>query len=137
MNEASFWRWLRKRLPPGEFDRIESPISPGFPDVHFIITSRRRGVIELKATRQKSGYPFKADRCGMRPAQILWWSRYVRRGGLGYIGAAIGSDVAFWPGTIATTINDLSVDQMRELALFWRPRRGLKRVPIDEFDLYV
>lgn len=135
MNEASYWRWLRSRLPPGEFDRVESPTSPGIPDVHFILNSRRRGWIELKATRQKSGYPFAADRSGLRSTQILWWRRYNNRRGLGYISAAIGADVAFWPGTIADAFNDLSVPELRELALFWRLRRGLKQVPLHEFDL--
>ena len=138
MNEAGLWAWLRPRLPPGKYDRIESPISPGFPDVHYSITKHRRGVIELKATPQKSGYPFRRDRQGLRPSQLLWWDSYLEYGGHGYIIAAIAKDVAVFPVSnrkMLHLFNDLSVDDLRRLSTWWSSRRSIKKTDIFLFDL--
>lgn len=137
MNEAALWTWLKPRLPPGKYDRIESPISPGFPDLHYTITKHRRGVIELKATPQRSGYPFKRERQGLRPSQLIWWDNYLGFGGHGYIIAAIAQDVAVFKATpqLIHLFNDLSIDDLRETSTWWSSRRSIKKTDVFLFDV--
>lgn len=133
MNEAALWKWLRPRLPPATFDRVESPTSPGIPDIHYAIDSFQRGWIELKATPHQRGYPFRRENQGMRPSQILWWGRYLANGGRGFLIVAIGPDVAQFEGLQALHLNGLSIDEMRSRALLWVPRRSIKatdRIPL-------
>ena len=127
MSEATLWKWLRPRLPPGHYERIESPTSPGVPDVHYQLANRRRGWIELKHTRQKSGRPFRDGKKGMRRSQILWWKSYLEHNGDGYLIVSIGPDVAVFPGHVSQFLNDLTVDQMKCYACLWLPRRSISK----------
>ena len=128
MNEHALWGWMKPRLPVGDFTRIESGISPGLPDVSYAIR-RFEGWIELKATAQSSGYPFKPERKGLRPSQLIWIPRRVSLGVHVLIVAAIGKDVAAWPGSIASRFNDLHVDELRDRASWWVNRRICRQIP--------
>lgn len=130
MNEDGLWRWMRDRLPPAPatFDRIESPITPGIPDVSYALTRRVEGWIELKATRQKRGYPFRADNCGLRASQILWIAARRRTGSRILIAAAMANDFAVWSSSIYRAFNDSSYDELHARALLWVSRRRCRLI---------
>lgn len=132
MTEEQLWRWMRPRLPPGCYDRIESPITPGYLDVSYAIRGGH-GWIELKATTQRSGYPFKRERCGLRASQKLWIAER-RSFGLGkhiLIVAAMAQDVAVWSSSIAPVFNDLHHDELHARARLWVARRKCRLLPVE------
>lgn len=146
MNEGALWRWLSKRLPPGNFTRIESPCSPGVPDVNYtldVATTESRhvnlhgfvnvhGWIELKIGAA-GRYPFKRERRGLRASQCIWLKTRLPLGTTIAIAAVIGPDFAVWrlKASQVDTFNDLDRDALRELAVYWVPRRTMKRVPVE------
>lgn len=72
MSEGSgaLWRYIGRNLLPPDIHatRIESPCSPGFPDVHFNYRGVS-GTLELKFLRKKK-LPFGDD--GLNKFQIAW-----------------------------------------------------------------
>jgi hypothetical protein len=142
MNESSFWRWLSSRLPPGDFTRIESPCSPGVPDVNYTLERRYpylgdpnraiavHGWIELKIGAA-GRYPFKADRRGLRASQRLWLHERLPLGTIIAIVALIGPNVAAWRlrDDQVDGFNELSRDELHEIADFWTLRRTMTVLP--------
>jgi hypothetical protein len=145
VNEQSLWRWLSDRLPPGDYIRVESPCSPGVPDVNYqIIYSHREpgwpsvrdwpvhGWLELKIG-DVGQYPFKAERRGLRASQRDFLRHRLPLGAIVPIVATIGPALAVWRLKVdeIDTFNDLDRDALRKLAVFWLDdRRDLKTLPI-------
>jgi len=123
---------MRERLPPppAVFERVESPITPGMADVSYAMP-RIEGWIELKATRQKSGYPFRPDNCGLRASQLLWIAKRRKLGSRILIAAAMADDFALWSSSITTRFNDSSYDELHERALLWVARRKCRLIPVE------
>jgi len=81
VSEASFWDYLRVRLPKDiHYSRIESDTCPGFPDVHYTL-DRETGTIELKDAKLPAGkYPF-SGKSGLRDSQLNWMDDELASGG--------------------------------------------------------
>lgn len=109
--ESGLWKWLGGILPPGHFSRIESPITPGLPDVYFN-TGGFRGWLELKvARRAKAKTPFRTY--GLRDSQIKWIKAEIGMGGGVWIIAQVGREVFFVPGTLAPVFKKLTLEALR------------------------
>lgn len=139
MNEGALWRWLSKRLPPGDFTRIESPCSPGVPDVNYSLLLTEftgqdhvHGWIELKIGAA-GRYPFIRERRGLRASQCIWLKARLQLGTIVAIAAVIGPAFAIWrlEAHQVDTFNALDRDALRKLAVYWVPRRTMKRVPLE------
>ena len=106
--ESGLWNWVRKYLPPGRYSRIESPTSPGIPDVGYT-TGGIRGWIELKdAKKATAKQPFK--RGGLRPEQINWFREEIEAGGSDplWILARVGKTIYLVPGIYFAIFNDMT-----------------------------
>lgn len=109
MIEGSFWRSLRKRLPPGHWSRVENPADPGTPDLSFC-TGGLEGFLELKyrPTYPSDSLPLLGDRYGLRPTQLLWIPDRIDAGGRVGILAGVGRDLYMVPGSWAPWVNLLT-----------------------------
>lgn len=139
MNEGGLWKWLRPRLPPGDYTRIESPVSPGVPDVNYqlqtlgLSKSPTHGWLELKIGLHPSPQPFNHPRRGLRPAQELWGRNRSSMGGLVTIAARIGPTFAMWrlePHQFEQ-FNLWTLTTLQRHATLWTPMRGLERIDCD------
>lgn len=106
MSEANLWEWLRDvALPLGQYTRIESEISPGFPDVHCQIPGALPFTMELKwAQRHNARVPFTDDH-GMRRSQVRWIKENLKNGGTVWIIAEATPDIFIIEGKHAGEIN--------------------------------
>jgi hypothetical protein len=135
MNESGFWKWLSKngRLPSGHYVRIESPSSPGVPDVNFSLDDKTsHGWIELKIGAPGT-YPFKRIRHGLRPAQAIFIKERVHRGTVVLVIAYIAPAVAVYrlKTSQVDTFNSLDRDALQQLAVLWVPRRSFRGIDPD------
>ena len=124
MSEANLWEWLRDvALPLASYTRIESPISPGFPDVHCQIEPGCSPTLELKFSKQSNAkIPF-TENYGMRRSQIKWIRESIRYGGVVWIIAEVTPLIYIIPGTRAGDINGathLKLAQMEEAVILKR-----------------
>jgi hypothetical protein len=117
VSEANLWEWLRDvALPLAHYSRIESPTSPGFPDVHCQIAPGCSPTLELKFSENpNSQYPFK-DKKGMRRSQIKWIRENIRSGGTVWIIAEVTPHIYIIPGKFAGDINGATHKQLMEMA---------------------
>jgi len=106
VSEANLWEWLRDvALPLAHYSRIESPTSPGFPDVHCQIAHGCTSTLELKFSESPtSQHPFK-DKKGMRRSQVIWIRENLRSGGVVWIIAEVSPHIYIIPGKYAGQIN--------------------------------
>lgn len=132
MSEHRLWEWLRDRLPSGHASRVESEITPGFPDVYFTMRHGKvRGitvVFELKFGKKTARCPLKKK---IRQSQIDWHIEHERCGGIGWIVAEVGDRVFFIPSHWLT---HAKLDQDSLLMLEHRSDLILKRrrdKPVD------
>lgn len=107
MSEGSgaLWRYVKgKLLDPLDVHatRIESPCSPGFPDVHYHLHSVS-GTIELKFLRKKN-LPFGDD--GLNREQRAWHREAVRHKCKALILADVNDVLYLIPGQWAQQFND-------------------------------
>ena len=75
-SEAKLWNLVKKLNNKYYFERIESPIGRGVPDVHGVIENKIFW-LELKANSSKN--------YGISKWQINWHVDYQRAGGLSFI----------------------------------------------------
>lgn len=70
MSEAALWKYLRDKIISQKVHatRIESRVSPGFPDVHYTYDGFS-GTLELKFLR-KASLPFSDQ--GLNREQLVW-----------------------------------------------------------------
>jgi hypothetical protein len=98
--EDDVWRDLRGGLPPGHYTRIESPISPGVPDVNFCVNGPVEGWVELKYTER---LPLEHP---VLPTQKIWIRQHLERGGHVLIAVAIKRELFIVAGSEAPYVND-------------------------------
>jgi hypothetical protein len=74
MKESAFWNSLKDSGELPFAVRVESPASPGMPDVYFATGSGITGWIELKVVPETHRKPLTAGTGAgqLRPLQILW-----------------------------------------------------------------
>lgn len=122
MSESALWKWLRGRLPPGHYTRVESESSWGFPDVDYVIEGCA-GKFELKeAENPASKQPFKVK--GLRDSQILWIPEHLEHGGVVWIVARVGIDTFFIPGRHYRSFNEATLVTLIELSALTLHIRG-------------
>jgi hypothetical protein len=106
MNEKTFWTAQRKRLiAHGHFSRIESAITPGFPDVDFCLHTGIEGSIELKYRQtapSRVDTPCFPPPLGLRQQQIVWIHERCRANGRVFVLAGIGGEVFLIRMTVVT-----------------------------------
>jgi hypothetical protein len=123
--ETQLWQWLREGLlrhnPPNRsirLERLESPITPGFPDVDYTYLGTD-GKIELKTvdlpTRPQTRVmgPLR----GLSQDQMNWHKRHFNAGGTSFV--FLRADPWRWlvRGQIADSINEFDADQFKQHAL--------------------
>jgi hypothetical protein len=122
VNEIELWNKLRGPLAAyGDFSRIESFVTPGYPDVDGCIA----GVtfkIELKYI---PSYPARSTtrimgNKGLRTDQSAWAHRRIRHGGRLFVLVGVERDLyLFRPGLDDLyTMNDWSLTQFNQEAVF-------------------
>lgn len=118
MSEHHLWNRVRNNLSyRGHFTRIESPISPGIPDVNYLFTNGAEGWIELKFKEppaKKTTAIFKHK--GLRREQIIEIGRRIRLNGRVWILAGVGRHLYLVHGLHATVFNDLDLLELKELS---------------------
>jgi hypothetical protein len=123
VSEHALWESLRGLLPPDcHATRIESDVSPGFPDVHYSY-KEVTGTIELKKSRKspKSALPFSGKGQGLRKSQIDWIGAELYSGGLVWIIAQVGRTIYVLDGQHADNFNKMTVhDLMRCSVTVWQ-----------------
>lgn len=106
MSEGSgaLWNYVRgKLLPPGiHATRIESPCSPGFPDVHYSYYGVS-GTIELKYLRKKK-LPFGDD--GLNREQRAWHREAILQGAHTLIVAEVKEEIYVMSGKWYSQFNE-------------------------------
>lgn len=130
MSEAALWRYVRdKLLPPGiHATRIESPCSPGFPDVHFNFRGST-GTLELKFLRKKK-LPFGDD--GLNREQIAWHRNAIDNGAHALIVAEVTNEIYVIPGRWYNQFNDaVNLEYMSRLIII---KRKLDPEDVDFFS---
>lgn len=91
-HESDFWNYLKPKLQEhGYFERIESPISSGVPDVLFQVEGTN-GWVELKYKMQWE------QGLGTTAIQRDWLKKWIERGGNAFLLARIGNIVLLVPG---------------------------------------
>ena len=118
MSEQHLWNRLRNNLAyRGHFTRIESPISPGIPDVNYLFTNGAEGWIELKFKEppaRKTTAIFKYK--GLRPEQIAEIGRRVKLNGRVWVLAGVGRTLYLVHGLHAPVFNGLDLQELIELS---------------------
>lgn len=104
MSEDALWRYVRgKLLPPGTHaTRIESRVSPGFPDVHYVYRGQS-GTLELKFLRKKKP-PFGDE--GLNLEQRIWHREADSAGATAYLIAEITPRIYIIKGSSAEVFNE-------------------------------
>jgi hypothetical protein len=101
VTERQLYGRLRRRVPRAHFQRIESRVGPGVPDVNMCY----RGVeswLELKVVkRPKRGGPIKPR---VRAAQVAWLARRRKAGGNAWLLLGIDADVLLFDGSAAADV---------------------------------
>lgn len=121
MDEHSFWKKLQRHLPRGDYSRIESAVTPGFPDVSYCVDGVE-GMLELKyrseAPKRDSTSVFP-DGKGLRPQQVAWMCKRLRHGGRVFMAAGVGKATYLIKMTegLAVTFNSLTMIDLEELTL--------------------
>lgn len=119
MNEQSFWATRRKILPRGDYCRIESPITPGYPDVEFCVGGIH-GHLELKYRQVppiRNSTPVFPDAKGLRKNQIAWITNRLWHGGRVFVFAGVGRTTLLIRMTpdLAQRFNTLGIDELLNL----------------------
>jgi hypothetical protein len=101
VTERQLYGRLRRRVPRAHFQRIESRVGPGVPDVNMCY----RGVeswLELKVVkRPKRGGPLHPR---VRAAQVAWLARRRKAGGNAWLLLGIDTDVLLFDGAVAADV---------------------------------
>lgn len=125
MSEASFYNSIRDGLNNVLLDkgegmdimRVENMVQDGPPDVNFCY-SGVEGWIELKfidsIPKRDTSKVFGSK--GLRPSQIIWIHRRVKRGGRVFILAKMGEGIALVHGCWAKEFNDWTISDFGEKA---------------------
>jgi hypothetical protein len=121
MDEQGFWKKLCRKLPRGDYSRIESAVTPGFPDVSYCVDGVE-GMLELKYRAEapkRSTTPVFPDNKGLRPQQVAWMCKRLRHGGRVFLAAGLGKDVYLIRMTegLAVTFNTLPLPELEDLNL--------------------
>lgn len=127
MSEAALWKALRSRLSKhGEMYRVENPIIPGTPDVHYALRvdncpgMRGQGWIELKYTPSLPARETTPVRYGWRPGQRAFLGRYWDLGGHAYVLAQVGREYLLHSGIAAAELGvgvSMTMNQLREISM--------------------
>lgn len=125
MKESSFWDYLRTVLPRnGHYSRIESEVSPGFPDVHFTIDNVS-GTIELKSSKQHTAkFPFRSKNDGLRKSQLDWIAEELQCGGRVLLALQRHRTVYILSGERAVMLRDMTKDDLETAALYCWSKGG-------------
>lgn len=118
MSEQSLWGYLSGGIlpPEGQYTRVESNCSPGFPDVDYTLRGVS-GTIELKfSDRPKAHFPFK--RRGFRDTQVLWTKANVRAGGYPLLIAQCGRRYLLLPATQGEFLESSTLPEIEQMALY-------------------
>ena len=115
MLERDFWKLIKRNTPKVHWTRVESPGSPGVPDVNGC----RDGVeawLELTILRGR--------KVELRPAQVAWLISRSRAGGRSWIVARHDDGRIFvWPGhkalEVASRGTDVEPDLWVEKPYHW------------------
>ena len=119
MRENALWRKIRG--PLGEhldLQRVESPITPGLPDVNYCSGQGVEGWIELKSgdAPARAATPVFKSQHGVSPAQVEWLVRRRRLGGRAWLLAKVGDHLLLLDGVFAPAFNDLPLGALIESA---------------------
>ena len=115
-SERALWLWLKPRLPlAGHYTRIESEISPGFPDIHYTFAGIS-GTLELKCSYYpKAKFPFKS--IGIRKSQIDWIRDELSAGGIVWLMLQVGSERMLLSGAWASHVNNFTLRQLHNYSV--------------------
>lgn len=122
MTEKLLWHWTAKQFTKGDhLERIESPTSPGVPDVNFAFEHAfekraTEGWIELKKSRKPTcKRPFAGKGYGLRPSQIIWFRKREVVFGLRntWILAQVDTEVFLIPGLYYRAFNTYTISELR------------------------
>ena len=137
--EDSLWRYVRDKLLPPQIHatRIESRVSPGFPDVHYTIRlelfkAAHTGTLELKFLRKKR-LPFGED--GLNRDQRIWIDKEIDAGGTVRILAQVHDRLFLMHGREAYRFNSFHLDDFQSLALWEGQMRKIDAEKIEEFRI--
>ncbi len=101
MTERQLYGRLRRRLPRAHFQRIESRVGPGVPDVNMCYRGCESW-IELKVvSRPKLGGPIHPR---VRAAQVAWLARRRKAGGNAWLLLGLDTDVLLFDGAVAADV---------------------------------
>lgn len=95
--ESNLWKALKAHLRDAHASRLESPTSPGIPDV-YIMAGGRGAWVELKIRRGK--------RIEVRDSQVAWHLAHAAAGGRSYflVRDAAGKNLWLYAGSDALTL---------------------------------
>ena len=103
MLERELWKRVKTNLADAHWVRVESPGTPGVPDLNGCL----RGVeiwVELKVVRGR--------KVALRPAQVAWMVSRGRAGGRSWIVARVErtEEIWIWPGCEALEVASRGLD---------------------------
>jgi hypothetical protein len=131
MSESAMWEAIRPVLKSCDPVRIESPISPGVPDVNYTL-----GWIELKyldAWPVRAGTPVKISHFTKK--QRVWLIRRRMSGGNAFLLLKVGAyEWLLFDGRVAAeNIDKVNKEQLTKLCL----GRWLRLPKIKELELWI
>lgn len=134
MSESEAWNAIRPVLKPYDPVRIESPMSPGVPDVNYTY-----GWIELKyleAWPVRPATPVKIDHFTQQ--QRVWLTRRCRMGGLAFLLLKVGkgknAEWLLFNGRVAAEhVGEVEKERLIQLSL----GRWLRLPRIEELERWI
>ena len=120
MSEDRLWSWLRGRLPPGHYQRVENhACGPGTPDVNFCVDAVEAWMeLKYRAGECRPDTIAFRDGYGLRPDQKIWIRDRVEAGGKVTIVAGVGHYIHFLPGRYAMEFNRLTYRELRNCTTY-------------------
>lgn len=133
MKEADVRHWLKDHLKPyGHIEAVENSVASGPPDTNGCIDGQEFW-IEIKYReewpKRDTTFPLKDV---LRPAQRIWFMKRIEAGAKNtFIFARIDSDLLLWPGSLWSSIEQMTTDQLTMSSIWWQKLRKIRAPEID------